>query len=67
MQRRTPSAWLVSVPVAYLMVKVLHADIYASYATVEFINIVKCVIGFILVRKGVWIQNITRLHQHADA
>jgi len=59
--------WVVSVPVAYLMVKVLHADIYASYATVEFINIVKCVIGFILVRKGVWIQNITRLHQHADA
>ena len=59
--------WVVSVPAAYLMVRVLHADIYASYATVEFINIVKCVIGFILVRKGVWIQNITRLHQHADA
>ena len=51
---------------AELRVVLPHAT-YASYATVEFINIVKCVIGFILVRKGVWIQNITRLHQHADA
>lgn len=59
--------WAISVPLAYLMVQVLHADILLAYAVVEFINIVKCVLGYILVKKGVWIQNIARVHQHADA
>ncbi len=59
--------WVASVPMAFLMVKVLHADILLSYAVVESLNLVKDVIGYVLVRKGVWIQNITHVHQHADA
>ena len=51
--------WAVSVPLALLMVKALHADILLSYAVVEFANIVKCLLGYAFVRSGKWIQNLT--------
>lgn len=54
--------WVVCVPVALLLVKVVGAPILWIYGTVQFIDIVKCVIGFVLIRKGVWIQNIAKSH-----
>jgi len=54
--------WAVSVPLALLMVKALHADVVTAYATVEFGNILKCILGYFFVRSGRWIQNLTQLH-----
>ena len=28
------------------------------YACVQLADLIKCVIGFVLVKKGVWLQNI---------
>ena len=54
--------WAICVPLALALVKVLHAPILWIFGAMQFIDIVKCVIGYILIRKGVWIQNIAKAH-----
>ena len=54
--------WAISVPVALLLVKVVAAPILWTYGTVQMMDVLKCVLGFILLRKGVWIQNIAKKH-----
>jgi len=54
--------WVISVPLAVLMVNVFGTDIYTAYATVEGVNITKCIIAFILIKKRVWMQNIAKTH-----
>lgn len=53
--------WGLSVPLALLMVKVLHADIITTFAAVEAANLAKCVLGYFFVRSGKWIQNLTHV------
>ena len=59
--------WVVSVPLALLMVKALDADIRVAYAAVESANVVKCTVGYLFVHSGRWIQNLTRFGSHAQA
>ena len=51
--------WIVMIPAAFLAVKVFHADIYVAYISVNSTVLIKCVLGFLLLNKGVWVQNIT--------
>lgn len=53
--------WALSVPLALLMVRVFHADVVLAYAVVEGANLVKCIVGFLFVRSGRWIQNLTHI------
>ena len=53
--------WAISVPLALLMVNVLHADIVVTFAVVEAANLIKCIIGYFFVKSGRWIQNLTRV------
>ena len=53
--------WIISVPLALLMVTLLHGDIIATYAVVESANLAKCVIGYFFVRSGKWLQNLTHI------
>nr|WP_296009133.1 MATE family efflux transporter [uncultured Blautia sp.] len=48
----------VSVPIAYILGR--FTDLYVVYIfiAVQMADIIKCIIGFILVKKGVWLQNI---------
>lgn len=50
--------WVVSVPVAYLLGHHSQMDIVPLYFCVQALDIIKCVIGYILVSRGVWIHNI---------
>ena len=59
--------WVVSVPLALLAVKVMHVDVRVAYAIVEFANIVKDTVGYLFLRSGRWIQNLTKLSENADA
>lgn len=52
--------WCISVPTAYLLVHFTSLPILILYAICQFINIIKCIIGFILVKKGIWIRNIVK-------
>ena len=50
--------WLVSVPVAFVLSNFTSLNILWLYAIVQLINLIKCIIGYIFVKKGVWIRNI---------
>ena len=50
--------WCVSVPVAYVLSRYTSIPVIALFAMVQIADWVKCVIGFVLVKKGVWLQNI---------
>lgn len=52
--------WLVCVPVAYALANFTSMDITMLYFFVNSLEILKCIIAFILVKKGVWISNIVR-------
>lgn len=50
--------WCVSVVIAFVLSRYTALPVIAVYAMVQLGDIIKCVIGFILVKKGVWLQNI---------
>lgn len=50
--------WVIAFPVAYVLSRYTGMSLIPMYACVQSIDIIKCIIGFILVRKGVWINNI---------
>ncbi len=50
--------WCVSVPVAYCLSRFTDFPVIAIFAIVQIADWIKCVIGFVLVKKGVWLQNI---------
>lgn len=50
--------WCISVPVAYGLTRLTNVPVIAVFAMVQIADWIKCSIGFILVKKGVWMQNI---------
>lgn len=50
--------WCVSVSVAFVLSRFTALPVIAVYAIVQACDLIKCVIGFVLVKKGVWLQNI---------
>lgn len=52
--------WCASIPLAYVLSRYTTLHVIPLYLACQLIDIIKCVIGFILVKKGVWIQNIVQ-------
>lgn len=50
--------WCVSVVTAYALSRFTGLPVLAIYTLVQLCDLIKCVIGFILVKKGIWLQNI---------
>ena len=50
--------WLLPVPMAFLLVRLTDLGVLAIYAIVNGMEIFKDLFGYILLKKGVWIQNI---------
>ena len=50
--------WVISVPVAFALSSFTQLNILWLFTIVQLINIIKCVIGYIFVKKGIWIKNI---------
>ena len=50
--------WCVNVPAAWLLAYRTGVGIVPLYFCVQALELVKVVIGFVLVKKGVWIHNI---------
>ena len=50
--------WCVSVSIAYILSRFTWLSVLAIYTMVQLADLIKCVIGFILVKKGIWLQNI---------
>lgn len=50
--------WCLNVPLAYVLGYYTQLQIVPFYFAVQALELVKCVVGFIMVKKGVWIRNI---------
>ncbi len=52
--------WLVPLPVVAVLCNFSSMSILPIYAIAQGLNLIKCLIGFIFVKKGVWIKNIVK-------
>ena len=52
--------WLVNVPVVFMLSRFTDMPAHYIYVCCQIADWIKCVIGFILVKRGVWIQNIVK-------
>ncbi len=50
--------WAVSVPAAFILCNFTGMSILPIYAICQALNFIKCIIGYIFVKKGIWIKNI---------
>ena len=51
-------AWVIVVPLAFILSKYTALPIVPLYIIVQSLDIIKCIIGFFMVKKGMWIRNI---------
>ena len=50
--------WVVSASTAFVLTRYTALSAVAVYAIVSSADLLKCIVGFILVKKGVWLRNI---------
>ena len=50
--------WAVGVPAAYLLTSFTSLSITAVYLTVNLLDLIKCIFGSILLKKGTWANNL---------
>lgn len=50
--------WLVAFPIAFVLATFTSLNIVTIYLSVQINEIIKCIVGIILIKKGVWINNI---------
>ncbi len=51
-------SWVVTVPFAFVLCTGTGLPIFAVYALVQSVDLIKVAVGYILIRKGIWISNI---------
>ncbi len=51
-------SWAIAVPTAFLLCELTTLPILGIYAIIQAADLIKLCIGYILIRKGVWISNI---------
>ena len=50
--------WVVCIPVAFILSRFTQMPILPMYAIVELTNLIKCGIGFVMVRQRKWVVNL---------
>ena len=51
--------WGLSLPLAFILSRFTSMHILAIFAICSGVDLIKCVIGWFMIRKGSWIQNLT--------
>lgn len=51
-------SWVVTVPFAFVLCNGTSLPIFAVYALVQSVDLIKVAVGYFLIRKGIWISNI---------
>ena len=49
--------WAVSIPLAFVLSRYTNLPIIPLYISCQLVDLIKCVIGFLMVKKGIWIHN----------
>ena len=58
--------WALAVPVNFIIGRFTDLPVLTFYFIVGCVDFVKCVVGFILVKKGVWLKNIVDTKEFAQ-
>ena len=53
------SIWILSLPLAFFLSHYSNLHIFTIYAIVTCVDVIKCVIGWVMIRSGTWIQKLT--------
>ncbi len=51
-------SWCILAPVAFLLCNFSHLSILPIYAVCQSLNLLKCTLGFIFVKRGKWVKQI---------
>lgn len=51
--------WVVDIPAAILLTRLTDWNVILVFFLVQMMETIKCVIGYVLVKKGVWLNNMT--------
>lgn len=51
-------SWVVSVPTAFLLCEFTTLPILGIYAIIQAADLIKVCVGYVLIKRGVWISNI---------
>ena len=57
--------WVCSMPLAFCLARFTSVPLVTMYALCQGVELIKCVIGFILVKKGVWLHNLVSQKESA--
>lgn len=52
--------WALTVPTAYTLTRFTNISIIPLYCICQMADILKCILGAILLKRGKWIQNLTK-------
>ena len=50
--------WVVSVPAAFILFYAFHLDIHVIFPIVSSLEFIKCVVGYVMIKKRVWVRTI---------
>ena len=50
--------WVVLIPAAFVLSRFTSMDVVTMFLVVHGLDIIKCVVGYVLVKKGVWVNNM---------
>lgn len=50
--------WVVAVPLSFILCRYTGVSIYIIFVIVQALDIIKVMIGYVLIRKGIWITNL---------
>lgn len=53
------SIWILSLPIAFICSRFTGLHILAIYALCQSVDLLKCFVGYFLIKKGSWLQNLT--------
>lgn len=60
-------SWLISVPTAFCLAHFTELDIMMVYLICQLLEAVKCFIGYLLIKSGIWLSNIVDENEKVPA
>lgn len=50
--------WIIPLPIAFFLCRYTAMPVIGIYACVQFSDIIKAIVGFLMLRSGIWMKNI---------
>ena len=58
--------WVVTVPIAFVTSRFTDLSIVPIYFTCQAVDVIKCIIGYVLLKKGIWLNNLVETERKSE-